>query len=281
MELLPELAVRRSYLEQAQLHQTHRWIVASLTQPSQELITQLLAEDAELLINGRTETEGAGVLTFVSDLFVDQLLPSVETKSLFIEGACAVQSNQLAPCTIELKFRDADADFPLITAVHVTTQTGADITTDLTLNTIMRSRVLALKHRWHALVENPVKRAGPFREIIADGFTMDWERGSLSGFDALVDWVESTKAIAAARHDIAAFDCSQADALDNEQHYNAQFEFAWSGISQEGQPMQAESQHRWLVVDDPSARFARIKRMDVHFKVPFHIVENTTGTSPE
>ncbi len=267
MKVIPNEEVRRSYLEQAQLSQAHRWLAACLTEPSAAQLSELLADAPGLVINDVEQGSDTTGLPRFSNLKIEKLTPSVDSSAVRIHCAYGLQSGAAESGTVDLHFSAVQADFPLITSV-VINGAGTEPVAESAPAAIMRSRILALKHRWHGLVENPTKRAEPFREIVTEDFSMDWGRGSLSTFEALAEWVQSTSSIAAARHDIAGFDCSVA----GEDEYTARFEFAWSGISLEGEPMQAESEHRWLVREEPGARFPQIARMEVNLRVPFHIV---------
>ncbi len=255
MEVLPDAVVRRSYLEQAQLSQVHRWVALALGEPSAAQASELLAEGA------------AGDEVQVSGLRIEAVTPSVEDLVTHVACVCASAPAAAQAADLRLSFAAREADFPRITAVALAFREAAGVGTP-DPDALMRSRILSLKHRWHGLVENPLKRAEPFAEIVTEDFAVDWGRGSLSGLDELGAWVQSTASIAAARHDITAFDCAEAGAGQ----YTARFEFAWSGLSLDGEPMQAASEHHWLVKEDLEARFPRIARMDVNLRVPFHVV---------
>ena len=45
--------------------------------------------------------------------------------------------------------------------------------------------------------------------------------------------------------------------------------FDWNGILPNATEMTAKTKHTWIVIDDPTERFARIKTMDVEVLEPF------------
>ena len=288
--VVAEAVVRNSYREQGRLCQTHRWL-AALFAPTDQSTGRLCSETAQIILDGEalpTNKLGMPSLTFaVDDLAVDDV---TETNTLRLDiRALRVGDSKTGHdrALMTLTFGEGDALLPPITQVSIDTNINTTQplwnppTTDLppALPTNCRGplsdawiahRLMALKHRWHALGESLVKTAPPYQEIITPGFAMDWGTGSVNGYAELESWLKnSASSMSAARHDVAAFEWL----AKGEHHYQAIFDFHWNGISLKGEPMQAQSRHTWQVLDKPLEPFARIEHMQVEFLVPFHVVK--------
>ena len=128
------------------------------------------------------------------------------------------------------------------------------------------NRMLALAHYWLALIEDPARNAEPVREILADDFTLNFSSGAITDFEGFEAWLAGPgSAVRASTHGIENFAQEQLD----DGTYRVTMEFPWNGILPDETRMVARTKHTWLVEDDPTARFARIKRMDVEVLEPF------------
>lgn len=128
------------------------------------------------------------------------------------------------------------------------------------------NRMLALVHYWLALIEDPRRDAAPVREILADGFTLNFSSGAITDFAAFEAWLAGPgSAVRASTHGIERFSQERLD----DGTYRVTMEFPWNGILRNEQQMLARTKHTWIVEDDPSKRFARIRRMDVEVLEPF------------
>ncbi len=271
MDIKPE-TVRNSYRAQAQRSQTHRWLASCLNPATP--IAELFSDRLQCTLNG----EPLSLVGTHLSLHSAQAGAILELGSgdgtclqVLLDGLQIERNRPAHPTSIHLGFDSIDSLLPLITRIDITQPVTLGSTLDLTpANEYAPHRLLALKHRWHALVESPTKHSAAFQAIITNDFTMDWRQGSVRGYAELANWVTGTAAsINAARHDIAAFGWSNPTTGS----YEAEFEFDWSGISADDKQMRAKSRHIWRVEDNPTETYARIARMDVEFLVPFHIVE--------
>ncbi len=237
--------IRSSYLEQAQRSQAHRFLAAVLGTETDQPVNSLVTPDFTCELNGRSAP--------------------LDLRGLPELTAERRQNIELA----DIEFADADPLLPLISHVKVVSCGELEPTEEKGSFSVPH-RLLSLKHRWHALGESPTKTAPPYTQIISKNFVMDWGTGSVQSHAELEDWLtNSASSMAAARHDIAAFEWSAID----DSRFEATFEFDWNGISQTGKAMQARSRHIWQVLDDGKEPFARIDRMDIQFLVPFHVVD--------
>jgi hypothetical protein len=128
------------------------------------------------------------------------------------------------------------------------------------------NRARSLVHDWLASIENPARDIAPFREILADGFLLNFSSGPIHDFSGLEAWYRGPgSAVAASAHLLKDFSCEGLS--DGE--WRVRFAFDWDGILPDGTRLEAETRHIWLVQDDPQKRFAQIKRIDVELVRPF------------
>ena len=129
-----------------------------------------------------------------------------------------------------------------------------------------QNRVLSLVHYWLTLIEDPSRNAEPVREILADNFSLNFSSGAITDFGGFEAWLAGPgSAVSASTHRIDHFEVLET--ATNEMQ--AKMTFDWNGILPDGTEMTAKTHHTWQVVDSPSERFARIKRIDVKVLEPF------------
>ena len=148
----------------------------------------------------------------------------------------------------------------------ITIEQNADGTAETFESAYGDNRMKALAHYWLALIEDPSRNAAPVREILADGFTLNFSSGAITDFEGFEAWLAGPgSAVRASTHRIENFSQKQLDNGD----YSVSMEFDWNGLLPDDTQMVARTRHSWLVEDDPTERFARIKRMDVEVLEPF------------
>jgi hypothetical protein len=104
-----------------------------------------------------------------------------------------------------------------------------------------RNRLLSLLHYWLALVEHPSRNTAPLREILA---TPSVDEGTRSAV-----WPDHPGAY-------RVVDFSLVD--DGPDRYAMAFDLDRLGAGAGAEPAPARERHRWVVIDNPSERFARI-----------------------
>lgn len=128
------------------------------------------------------------------------------------------------------------------------------------------NRMRSLVHYWLALIEDPARNPDPVREILADGFSLNFSSGAITDFDGFNAWLAGPgSSVTASTHKIGDF--SQELVGDNQ--YTVSMTFDWNGILPDGTELAAKTKHSWGVVDDPTKRFAQIKTVDVEILEPF------------
>ena len=128
------------------------------------------------------------------------------------------------------------------------------------------NRVRSLLHYWLALIEDPARRLEPFKEILAEGYALNFSSGKISDAAAFEKWFRgSASSVTASTHVVQNL---KVEAL-NASEFKMSAELDWEGILPTNAEMTARTRHVWLVVDNPKERFARIKTMDVEALRPF------------
>ncbi len=128
------------------------------------------------------------------------------------------------------------------------------------------NRIKSLVHYWLALIEDPARNVEPFAEILADGFELNFSSGPITDMAGFEQWFRGpASSVAASTHKISQFSQSQ----NADGSYTVSMDFDWQGILPNDQQMVAKTRHQWVVVDNPSERFARIKQVNVELLQPF------------
>jgi hypothetical protein len=128
-----------------------------------------------------------------------------------------------------------------------------------------QNRLKSLLHYWLALIEDPARRVEPFKQLLADGFELQFLSGTITDMAAFEAWLRGPgSAVTASTHAISGFSVEPtvADA------YRMQVDLAWQGLLPDGKPMAAKTRHVWTVIDNPKERFARIKTIAVQVLAP-------------
>lgn len=129
-----------------------------------------------------------------------------------------------------------------------------------------RNRMLSLVHYWLALIEDPKRDPEPVREILADGFSLDFSSGAITDFDGFKAWLAGPGSqVAASTHVIDNFAVEET----GEETYAVTVDFDWTGILPDGNEMVAKTRHNWTVANDVTERFARIETISVEVLEPF------------
>lgn len=128
------------------------------------------------------------------------------------------------------------------------------------------NRLLGLVHYWLALIEDPSRNPEPAREILSDGFSLNFPSGAITTFDGFKAWLAGTGSqVTASTHAICNFSFNQTGVNE----YALSVDFDWEGIMPNATQALATTRHRWVVVDNPAERFARIKSLNVEILKPF------------
>ncbi|WP_299302981.1 hypothetical protein [uncultured Litoreibacter sp.] len=129
------------------------------------------------------------------------------------------------------------------------------------------NRMLSLVHYWLALIEDPSRNPDPVREILADGFSLNFSSGAITDFEGFKAWLAGPGSqVAASTHLLEYFSASGPDA---DGLYSLSVDFDWHGLLPDGTELVAKTRHNWTATNDVTERFARIKSVDVEVLEPF------------
>jgi hypothetical protein len=131
------------------------------------------------------------------------------------------------------------------------------------------NRVLAFLHYWLSLLEQPAADAEPLRELLHPDLAMTLSDGRvLHVFGEVAAWYAGAGALIdiSTHHLIDPTITAATDGTDD--GHDLSVDFAWEGITREGQPMIARTRHRWTLADT-GERYLRLRRFAVTILDPF------------
>ena len=274
--------IRQGYKEHAALTQFYRWYqVYERPEGGIENAINILTEDVSLTSGLGTGNGHAEYRARVAQL-PDAWGNAHHVKSTDIthwdDGSMTLTANIVYQNTgmlpdgevrqADLKYTvelvSGDAVLPLFS--HVVIEQDSESTVETFEDAYAENRMRSLVHYWLALIEDPARNPEPVREILADGFSLNFSSGAITDFDGFKDWLAGPGSqIAASTHVISDFSVTEKDGGT----YQVSMSFGWEGITPDGTELVAKTQHIWIVENDVTDRFARIKTVDVEVLEPF------------
>ena len=285
-DLHSEKAVRESYLQQGAMAQLHRWYQyyenAAVGMDNQ---LDILAKDVTIVsANGTAqghEAYAAAVSQLPSNWQNSHDLQSSEIKvredgtlglnaNITYKNVGMLEGNAIRALDISYDADLVQTDTPLPLFKSITIKTGASVEAGAFEDLYAQNRLLSLVHYWMAMVEHPDRNPEPFREVLAQEVDINFGSGPITGFDELKAWIAGpASSVSASRHDVHNFSYRT---LDDGQ-YELTVDLDWTGIRPDDVWMTAKTRHVWTVKDNPSERFARIKKIRVEVLEPFSVVK--------
>lgn len=128
------------------------------------------------------------------------------------------------------------------------------------------NRVLAFVHYWLSLLEQPADDAEPLRELLDADLAMTLSDGRvLHTFDQVAAWyADAAQLVEISTHQL--IDLAITPGTDGS--HDLSVDFAWEGITREGQPMIARTRHHWTLAET-GERYLRLRRFAVTTLDPF------------
>jgi len=162
------------------------------------------------------------------------------------------------------RLRSTETVLPKFTAIHIIP--AGKPSAMAYRDAYAENRLKSLVHHWLALIEDPQRNFEPFGEILADDFSLNFSSGAITDMGSFEEWFRGpASSVTASTHIISNFTYED---LGNDT-YQVSMDFDWDGILPNDSQMTAKTRHKWIVVDDVSDRFARIKTVDVEVLEPF------------
>jgi pimeloyl-ACP methyl ester carboxylesterase len=133
------------------------------------------------------------------------------------------------------------------------------------------NRTKSLMYYWLASMENLDGNVTPFKELLANNFTLNFSTSSqIKSIKELETWLNGTPMqLKESSHYPENF--SVKTIMENE--YEVTVEFDWKGTTKDNKHVKAKTKHIWYVLDNPNERFAKILKADVSQIEPFMVVE--------
>lgn len=275
-------AVKQGYIKHAALTQLHRWY-AFYENPEADIVHQLSILDSNVVLKS-TLGEAVGHEAYVErinklpitwqnahftkapDISIAddgsiQMDLEITYQNLGMLQDGAVRQANLAYKSV---LKQTESVLPQFTSIAIE-QLGETSGTKFK-SAYGENRLLALVHYWLALIEDPARDPEPVRALLADGFNLNFSTGTISDFDGFKAWLAGPASqVVASTHVLSNFSYKQ---LDHGQ-FSLEVDFDWQGLLPDGKEMTAKTRHSWLVLDNPTEAFARIKSMDVELLSPF------------
>lgn len=274
--------IRKGYLEHAVKAQFHRWFqIYERPEGGVPNALDILTDDATVVsglgtANGHDEyaarvaqlpdtwrnahvlsaldiTHGTdGAMTLSAEI-------TYQNQGLLPEGAV-----REAELTYTVGLVGGETVLPKLSTVKI--DQSSETTTEVFVDAYAENRLRSLVHYWLALIEDPSRDPEPVREILADGFTLNFSSGAITDFDGFKAWLAGPGSqVAASTHVISN---SSAKTLKDDE-FQLAVDFAWFGIAPDGTEFVAKTRHSWTVSNNVTERFARIKTLDVEVLEPF------------
>lgn len=183
------------------------------------------------------------------------------------EGANEDGSLRAADLKYTTKLAPSDVLLPKFTSIEIDLDKMSDVT--VYKDAYAANRALSVVHYWLAIIEDPARDPEPAKEILADGFALNFSSGAITDFDGLKTWLTGpAAAVSASSHTLKNFSARS----ENDENIEITFGFDWQGITPDGTRLEAETLHNWTLTNDVTERFARIKSVDVEIIKPFQPV---------
>jgi hypothetical protein len=136
-------------------------------------------------------------------------------------------------------------------------------------DTYPTNRVKSLIHYWLALVERLESDPEPFCELLADQFQLNFPSGLVTSKQDLQTWIlKSSSQLRLSAHNVDYYHIE----VVSENEYRAVFECSWKGRTLDSKQLTAVTRHTWDIINNPDARFAQIKSVNVEAIQPFTVV---------
>ena len=134
-------------------------------------------------------------------------------------------------------------------------------------DTYPENRVAALMYCWLFNVEQMTGDAAPFRALLADKFELRFsEKSIITNFEEFKKWI---KVAGASASDTNHFPENFSVKTIGDNLYELNVDFVWRGATPDGVKLQAHTVHKWTIEDNIDDMYAKIRKIEVSYKIPF------------
>lgn len=267
--------IQNGHIRHAALAQLHRWY-QFYESPNATLENQLdILSDTISLKSGLGEAVGHAAYcerlkdlpdTWLNAHFVNNSVFRISPDGMIHmdvdlhylnQGMLPDQAVRAAELSYKTVLSPSDTVLPKFTSIEISEK--KDGIFDSFVPAYPENRLASLAHYWLALLENPEHDSEPFREILADGFSLNFASGALTDFEEFKEWLAGpVSQIPESTYDLSDLAHEQLD--DNIYRFTASLD--WRAVLADGRDVTSKTKHVWLIEDNPAERFARIKTMD-------------------
>lgn len=266
------------------LAQYHRWFQLyerPVTPQRLQLQTEILTDDIHIKSVSGEVTGKKNYTQYVNNLpqaknahyVKEAMIKKQEDGTLTLETLVHYQNIQPdgKQQSFSLKYNNqlqkSGALLPVFSTISITPDGNLE---DSFTDAYPENRAKSLMHYWLSLIEQVDGNSTPFKELLADNFTLNFSSGQLTTLAQFDKWIKGAPAqLKQSSHYAKNFSIK----VLNENAYEMSVEFDWYGITKDDKKMTARTQHRWVIEDNVNERFAKVKQMDVQQLKPFTVVE--------
>ncbi len=161
--------------------------------------------------------------------------------------------------------RKGQTDLPLLEDIAIR-PVGQDELLEFK-DTYATNRAKALMHYWLFNIEQSNGSPLVLRELLAPTFELQLSKDKcITNVTDFNHWIKTaTTQVIESNH---YPENVTVNVLDNA-NWELNAEFVWRGKDRSGAELKAHTMHKWHIVDDINHSFAKIKKMEVSYKIPF------------
>ncbi len=271
-----EKRLRESYIKHATLAQLHRWwqyhenaesgISNHLDLLSEDAIvrsanSEVIGLDAyrEMALKKQSSCRTAHFLkSHTIDISIDGSIHLTADIIQFNIGTLPENGVSKSTVHFEATLQQTDTVLPLFTNILIS-QTGSG-QVEIFQNAYLENRIRSLVHQFTALVEDPSRNPEPFREVLADEFSLNYLETPMTDFEMVKTWVASAlSSVVASNHQIHDVSFEVADTGD----YLVTIKMDSRALFPDGSGVTSKNTQTWTLADSISDRFARIKKITI------------------
>jgi hypothetical protein len=203
-------------------------------------------QDARSLRTSRVHLQDDGTITIAGE--IEHLNVGIDPDGGVMRSA--------ASCNVVL--RPTDTILPKITEIRVVETEFEQA--DEFRPAYAGNRIRSLVHYFTALVENPGRDPAPFRELLAQEMCLHYTDPPIDSLDAVTAWVAGAlSSVVASNHVVS--DIGLEELSDRE--YLAKVGMQSEAMFPDGTGIASRNTQSWVVGDDRSERFARIRKITI------------------
>ncbi len=211
-------------------------------------------KNAHHVQNVAVTTHENGKTQIIADIKYQNIKPDGKKASYTIDYVMEVENNLKA--------------LPKLSKVSIKTKGE---TQDSFKDAYPNNRVNSLMYYWIANMEQLDGNVKPFEELLTKEFELNFSTSSqIKTLSELEIWLNETpKQLIQSSH----YPENLIIKVIDENTFEVSVAFDWYAIAKNGQKMKAKTQHKWIVIDNPNERFARIKKADVSQIEPLSMIK--------